>query len=205
MPIILNSTPSDPAANSTVDLDFYKSYISTRLPRPEWTLTATDDILTTSLIAGMRLLGSLFIWTGAKSTPTQSLPVPRIGWSYDGVSIPPSIIHPNFQYAQCEMSLAVGGGDLLSDNDAAKKSVASVKAGSVAVSFQPEGNSLEAVDALVRRLQPGMAYLQAPDAVRMFLDASWYVRGSVKTKGFLVLGGVDVRRIGRFGGFRGGL
>lgn len=195
MPITLIATPGAPTANTCVTLDEYKAYILTRLPVMAWTAGAAggaiDDLLSVSLIAGARLMPTFFSFTGAKTyaAQLQSQPAPRTGWTADGVAIDSMTIPTRYKDAQCEMSLAVGAGDLLADDDAAKKNVSSVKAGSVEVHFQSTGSTLDAVDAAIRRLQPKFAYLSAPDAVRLMLDPSWYVQATVKSQGLLSFAG----------------
>lgn len=195
MSVTLDSTLGGPSANTCVTLDEYKAYILTRLPVVAWTAGAAggaiDDLLSISLIAGARLMPAFFNFTGAKTyaAQLQSQPTPRTGWTVDGVAVDPTSIPDRYKSAQCEMALAVGAGDILSDNDALKKNVSSVKAGSVEVHMQAVGNTLDAVDAAVRRLQPKMAYLNAPDAVRLMLDPSWYVQATVKSQGMLSFAG----------------
>jgi hypothetical protein len=87
--------------------------------------------------------------------------------------------------AQCELAGQMGAKDLVADNDAALKGIASVKAGSVAVAFQNmDTSSPDAVDMMLRRMGSEFNYLSSeiPGEVRRLLVPSWYEQPTIVRK-----------------------
>jgi hypothetical protein len=104
-----------------------------------------------------------------------------------GTSIPQQL-----KDAQCEWAYQLlAGVDFTSDNDAAKQGISSVKAGSVAVSFQSvDSSTFESVDMFIRRLGSEFNYLTAPGEVRRLLVESWFNQPSIfRPLEFIVFGG----------------
>lgn len=192
MSVILTSTPGAANANTFATLTYFKAYIPTRLPAVPWAVAALsagsagDDILSNALIAAARELRSCFRWNGVIAVAGQSLPFPRVGLlTRNGEALPSSgteSLAPDLLDAQCEWALQLGTADRLSDNDALAKGVSSVKAGSVGVSFQSVGDTLEAADTLLRRNRADMTYVSGvvPDEVRRLLVPGWYKEASVR-------------------------
>lgn len=182
MSITLNPTPGAADANTYTSLAEYKYYISTRRPQPKWAPLAfagntIDDLLTIDLIASCRILSAAFDWTGTVATDIQALLWGRIGMlGANGKPLAADVIPAQLKDAQSELAIQLHDSDLLSDNLAVKFGVGSVKAGSVAVSFQSTSDSREAVDTIIRRLGAKFNYLSdsIPRAVRLLLIPSWY-------------------------------
>lgn len=187
MPPTLDDTVAGPDANTWADLDYYKGYLETRVPAPAWLAAALaddlDDQLTVDLIQAGRLFNTMFVWTGLPATSDQSMTWPRKGmYNVNGFAIPENVNPNQLKDAQCEYGVQLRGvgtdpADLLSDNDAAKKNVKKVKAGSVEVEFQDtDVSSTDLVDVTLQQLTPELLWTKVPDAVRALLVPSWYVR-----------------------------
>lgn len=100
-------------------------------------------------------------WTGATASSTQALAWPREGmFNRNGFPIANNVIPQDLKNAVAELAGALGTKDLLSDDDAIIQGITSVKAGSVAVSFN--------------RSQVLMATKMLPDSVLALLVPSWY-------------------------------
>jgi len=185
MPVpALVSTPGAANANTYADLAYYKTFIATRRPKLSWATLAAgstiDDDLTVDLLAAAKLLDSGFVWTGQPANATQALIAPRIGWlNRNGVLIDLSIVPDGMKDAQCELAATLHDGDVITDDEAAKANVRSVKADTVAVEFQSVSDSLEAVNAAMRRRESQFTYLSMPAKVRMYLVPSWYVQAEM--------------------------
>jgi hypothetical protein len=201
VPVTLNSTPGDPAANTFATLAYFKAFIPTRLPGVPWAVAALaagsagDDTLSNALIAAARELKACFRWNGVAANSGQALPFPRIGLrTRNGETLPSSgteSLPTDLLDAQCEWALQLGAGDRLSDNDALAKGVSSVKAGSVEVAFQSISDALESVDTALRRARSDMAYVSGavPDEVRRLLVPGWYKEASVKRSALIGFAG----------------
>lgn len=178
----LIETPGAATANTYATLAEFETYIESRVPVLEWLLTATDDMKEAALIAACRILDSRIEWTGAAVDEVQVLTWPRSGMlTRNGYTIATTTIPQQLKDAQCELAAQLGASDLLSDNDAAKQGIASVKAGDVAVSFQNiDTSSEESVDMFIRRLGSEFAYLEVPGESRRLLVPSWFSQPSIK-------------------------
>lgn len=184
MPLI--ETPGAANANTYATLAEFKAYRDARLPASAAAVAATDAAIEAALIVAARALDASFDWTGAAVDAVQALTWPRSGMlTRNGFAIATSgsasITQP-LKDAQCEWAYQLlAGVDTTSDNDAAKLGISSVKAGSVAVSFQSVNTSTEeSVDILIRRLGSDFNYLNAPGEVRRLLVPSWYNQPSIK-------------------------
>lgn len=193
----LVTTPGSADANSFADVDFFRAYHVTRYPQISWVTTAVDATVEALLIMGARALNANFAWTGSAVDSVQAMTWPRVGMlTRNGFSIPTSgvdSIPVDLKYAQCEFSGQLGAKDLVSDNDALVKGIASVKAGSVAVAFQNmDTSSPDAVDMMLRRMGSEFNYLssEVPGEVRRLLVPSWFAQPTIVRKPiFQVFGG----------------
>jgi hypothetical protein len=178
MPVTLVETPGASDANTFATVDEFRAFAETRYPQLAWVATATDDMVAAILVMAGRALNGDFDWTGAQVTGTQSMVWPRVGMvDRGGYSIATTVVPVELKNAQCELALQMGNGDLVSDNDALKQGISSVKAGSVAVSFQNvDTSSQDAVDMAIRRLTSEFNYISSeiPGAVRRLLVPSWF-------------------------------
>lgn len=98
-------------------------------------------------------------WTGAPATTTQRLSWPRIGmFDRNGNAIASNILPQELKDATAELAGQLAINDRILDNLVFAQGIASVKAGSVAVSFKDDPNLIKQV---------------IPDAVYDLLVASW--------------------------------
>lgn len=179
-------TPGAATANSFATVDEFKTYRTNRLPAVAAVLTATDPQIEAAMIVACRGLGAYFTWNGAAVDATQALTWPRTGMlTRNGFEIPSSgatSIQVDLKNAQCEWAYQLlAGASFVGDDEAAKAGLSSVKAGSVALSFQTfDPSSVEAIDWYVRKLGSEFQYIQAPGEVRRLLVPSWFEQPSVK-------------------------
>lgn len=183
----LDTTPGSATQNSYATVAEFKAYHASRYPQIAWVTGAPDPLIEALLIQAARLLDTNFTWTGAAVDGTQALTWPRSGMlTRNGYAIPTSGVTSiviDLKNAQCEWAGQANVSDLLADNAAAQLGVASVKAGSVAVSFQSvDTSSVESVDMMLRRLGSQFNYLsnEVPGEVRKLLVPSWYRQPSIK-------------------------
>ncbi len=180
----LVTTPGSASANSFATVAEFRAYQANRLPAIAWTVSATDAACEVALIAAGRLLDALFTWTGLPVDDVQAMTWPRSGmFTRNNFPILTTVIPVDLKNAQCEMAGQLGNTDLLADNDPIKQGIASVKAGSVAVSFKNlDTASPEAVDMLIRRMSSELQWASdtVPQAVRQLLVASWFAQPSIK-------------------------
>ena len=177
-------TPGASNADSYATLAEANTYITDRrVPTITWWNTAADDAKEDALRFAAVLLDRIFKWTGAAVDNVQARAWPRTGMlTRNGFEIPSmgaTSIVTDLKDAQIEFALQLGVGDRISDNDALKQGITSVKAGSVAVTFGSIGisaSSPEMLDAQLRLQGSELAYLAkvVPDAVRWMLVPSWY-------------------------------
>lgn len=186
---MLTVTPGDAAQNSFASVDEFKVYRANRFPQVASVLTADDADIEAALIMTGRAMDYSFEWTGVAAVPaTQPMTWPRTGMvNRNGYAVASDVSPQALKDAQCEWAYQLlAGGDTVGDNDAEKLGIASVKAGSVAVSFQSKDTSSEtAVDVAIRRLGADFNYLNAPGEVRRLLVPSWYTENTL-TKPFLL-------------------
>ncbi len=180
----LVTTPGAANANSYGTLADLVAYADTRPFVPAWFATATDAVREAAMISAARLLDAGFTWTGTAVDAVQSRAWPRNGMlTRNSFAIPNTSIPADLIAAQCEFALQLGAGDRLADNDPAKLGITSVRAGSVAVSFQaPDVSTLEGAEVMTRLLEAEMAWASRtfPDSVRLLLVPSWYTAATVQ-------------------------
>jgi Zn-dependent alcohol dehydrogenase len=178
MPITLVETPGLATANTFATVEEFRDYQATRYPQLAWVATATDDTIAAILVMAGRALNGNFDWTGAAVDSVQAMTWPRVGMATrNGFSIATTIIPTELKNAQCELAGQMGAADLVSDNDALKQGISSVKAGSVAVAFQSiDTSSVDSVDMALRRLGSEFNYISSeiPGEVRRLLVPSWF-------------------------------
>lgn len=176
MPTIV-ATPGAANANSYLTLAEAQTYFDSRAPLAGWEdaddqsallimATRTIDMLLsgtrryvpgTKGQAGYYVIGSR--WSGAPTDGVQALAWPRTGMlNRNGFAIASNVIPQDLKNAVAELAGALGTKDLLLDDANAVAGITSVKAGSVAVSFD---SSL------------AMTTKMMPDAVLSLLVPSW--------------------------------
>lgn len=180
----LDTTPGSATQNSFATVAEFKTYRTNRLPALALAVAAVDAAIEAALIVAGRSLDANFDWTGAAVDATQAMTWPRSGMlTRNNFAIGTTTIPQPLKDAQCELAYQLLGGiDLTSDNAAAIAGVDSVKAGSVAVSFQSvDTASVEAVDMMLRRMGSEFNYLSLaiPGEVRRLLVSSWYNQPSI--------------------------
>lgn len=154
MPTII-ATPGDPTANSYLTLAEAQAYWDTKLFTDAWDASPDQEA---ALILATRTLNAILTprreynlavgavmayfetgptWTGLIASNTQALPWPRTGmFNRNGVAINPATIPQELKDATAELAGQMSLADRTIDNDAAVQGIASVKAGSVAVTFK---------------------------------------------------------------------
>jgi hypothetical protein len=184
MPVTINATPGDAAANSYETLAEFTTYLGLRLHLPA-TITALlaadpTEILPKSLISATRALNQILTryrkltvlqsksgitkfyvtrpyWTGTIATATQALAWPRIGmYDRNGQAILETAVPQDLKDAVSEMAIVAITTDLSADNAIVVQGITDVKAGPVEVSFK---------EFIQKQL--------LPDAVSMLLVPSW--------------------------------
>lgn len=181
----LVTTPGAANANSFATVAEFKTYRDARLPVNATAAAATDSEIEAALIMSARSMDDTFPWTGAATDPdVQALTWPRTGMlNRNGGAIAEDVNPQALKDAQCEWAYQLlAGNDTTSDDEASKKGISSVKAGSVAVTFQTKSvSTIEAADIQARLAgDPALFYLNAPAEVRRLLVPSWYIRTTIK-------------------------
>ena len=139
--IPFDATPGGASANSYVSLDDAETYFSKRLRATVWSGAASDDDKARALIMATADIDANARWdvskTGWRTHSDGALEFPRVsvetrsGDAYYGSEvIPPFLVEMT-----CEQALAHLVGERTTDADA--RGVTSVKAGEVALSFDP--------------------------------------------------------------------
>jgi hypothetical protein len=179
MPLTLVTTVGAADANSYATVDEADAYNLSRVFATDWADLDTDVKLA-ALMSAARLLDDAFVWTGTAVDAVQALTWPRVGMlTRNGFAIGTTTIPTELKNAQSVLARQLNAADRLADSDAEKQGISSLRAGSVAVTFkQTSGSTLELQDADLRRLEPELAWASraVPDAVRLMLVPSWYVR-----------------------------
>lgn len=182
----IDTTVGGENANSWATVNEFKAFRDVRLPASAAVTAASDALIEAALQVACRNINENFDWTGSVMDPAsddplehQALMWPRNGMlTRGGFAIPNTVNPKELKDAQCEMAFQIiNGADLTGDNAAAALGVASVKAGSVAVSFQSvDTSSSQSVDMIMLRLTNEFAYLSTavPGEVRRMLVSSWY-------------------------------
>jgi hypothetical protein len=207
VPLSLDTTVGGPSANSYASQAELISYIAVRFPPVTWAVAAaalavnppnpSSDLLNATLIAAARELDNCFNWRGLAVVyldHVQARAHPRTGLlTRNGLPLDPTTIAIDLKNAQCEFALQLNVSDLLADIAQLKQHVASVKAGSVQVNFQPHSMSTyDAADIDVRMRGPQFNAVSnvVPDEVRRLLVPSWFKMPHVRRKAFAFLAGV---------------
>jgi hypothetical protein len=183
----LDTTPGGAGADSYASEAEANTYNTDRRAPTSTTWSgATIAQREAALRAAAILLDRIFIWTGAAVDGVQARSWPRTGMlTGNGFAIPTSgaaSIPIQLKEAQAEFAIQLFASDRLSDNDAQKQGITSVKAGSVAVTFSEfKPNEPAQLDAALRLMGSELAYLSktVPDAVRLLLVDSWYTEGTI--------------------------
>jgi len=167
MPVVVNATSGDPAANSYLTVLEFQAYLETAFD-PNEVADALDDGPT--LVMATRMMEALYspsrhlirpatgspyyimrpTWTGAVATATQRLLWPRIGmFTRTGVAIGATIIPQELKEATAELARQLKKGDRTLDNDVAVQGITAVRAGSVSVNFKNEIDVMKAIPDIV--------------------------------------------------------
>ena len=194
----LDATVGGATSNTYATLAEFNAYAATRVPAFSWFTTASDATKEAALQEACRLLDACFDWTGSAVDNVQVLTWPRQGMlTRNNFAIPTTVNPQELKNAQCELALQLGAGDLMSENQALRDGIASIRAGSVGISFQPTyTNSRDAVDMAIMRLTSEFLYVSKaiPQAVRMLLVPSWFNQPTIiRPMLFTALGGSQTR------------
>lgn len=176
----LVTTPGAANANSYADVTEADAFMLGR-PQSEAWIALTTAQKEAALMWSTLLLDAAFVWTGSAVDAVQYLSWPRNGMlSRNGFPIGPTTIPGELKAAQIEFARQLALDDKAADNDPIKQGITSIKAGSVALTFKSEStpSSIEILNANIRMMGPDFYYLSKtiPDAVKMFIVPSWYVR-----------------------------
>lgn len=180
----LDTTVGGADANSYASVDEFKVYRTSRFPAVAAVVAANDASIEAALIVGCRIIDQDFDWTGSAVDAVQQLTWPRAGMlTRNGFAVATTAIPRELKTAQCEVAYELlTGVDLLADNDAVKAGLSSLKAGSVALSWQSVNTSTsESVDMIIRRLGSEFNYVsdQIKGEVRRLLVPSWFAQPSI--------------------------
>lgn len=173
MALTIDATVGGPNANSYETKAEAQAYFDARLPLAGWDNADSQDVL---LAMACRILESYssslkmlvtpdggvrayYIvsrrWTGAPASSTQRLSWPRIGmFDSNGFAIPSNIIPSDLKDAQSELAGQLGIGDRTLDLDQVVQGISSIKAGSVALSFNKKIFPQVIPDAVLNLLVP---------------------------------------------------
>ena len=178
----LVTTPGAANADSYASVAELDAYLAARVPTATLA-TGTTAQKEAALRAAARVLDASFVWTGTAVDSTQALTWPRNGmFTRNSFAIANTVNPVDLKNAQCELAAQMHAVNLTADNEALKQGITSVRAGSVAVTFkETDKSSTESADIDIRLMDPALAWAARaiPDAVRLLLVASWYVRESV--------------------------
>ncbi|MES2360043.1 MAG: DnaT-like ssDNA-binding protein [Gemmatimonadota bacterium] len=179
MPTII-STPGASNANSYLTVVEADAYYDTRVPGVVFDAWDGADSKEALLINATRMLDKLLLpdvkelfyqngvayyrvhpaWTGLPATTVQRLCWPRSSmFDQNGNAIGTNVIPEDLKFATAEFAGQLGVADRQLDNDVVLQGLKSVKAGSVALSFDTAGLSVSYV---------------IPAAVYNLLVPSWY-------------------------------
>lgn len=174
MALVIDSTAAGPNANSYETLVEAQAYFDSRLPVAGWDDADSQNVLlvmaTRTLDALAQPFKTLFRgadgvayyrvrrqWTGSPATTTQRLAWPRTGmFDHNGNAIPSNAIPQALKDAESELAGQLGNADRTLDNDVVVQGLKSVKAGSVALTFN---------DVIMPQV--------IPDAVYNLMPQSW--------------------------------
>lgn len=185
MPITINATPGDPAANSFATRDEINAILAERIPfDPPWETTGNEaarKIITARYLierefGGRKRLvrpktGNPYyvigrVWTGTIASDTQSLSWPRIGMvDRYGREIDSDDIPYDLKLAQAEIAGQLHTDRTL-DNDIVTQGITKIKAGPVELSFRDD-------------MDFSLSYA-IPQAVFDIIPSSWYTEERVE-------------------------
>jgi len=173
----LVATPGAADANAYPTLVEADAYNAERLDNEEWD-AADDPTKEAGIIMATRLIDAMpQAWTGAAAVPgTQALSWPRTGMlSRTGAAIATNVIPQTLKDATSEFARQlIIDAARVDDNDVLNQRIASVKAGSVAVSFNKKELTEHGADYIRDNLTADPAgRLMVPDLVRVMLVPSW--------------------------------
>lgn len=185
MPITINATPGDPAANSFATRDEINAILAERIPfDPPW--ETTGDEAARKIITARYLIEREFggrkrlvrpktgnpyyvigrVWTGTIASDTQSLSWPRIGMvDRYGREIDSDDIPYDLKLAQAEIAGQLHTDRTL-DNDIVAQGITKIKAGPVELSFRDD-------------MDFSLSYA-IPQAVFDIIPSSWYTEERVE-------------------------
>lgn len=165
----LDATVGGADANSYVTVDEATDYHATR-PGSTW-----DDVedQEAALIMATRLMDGLLVWTGSASTALQALGWPRQGMlTRNNFPIAINVLPRELKNATSELAMQLVASDLLADDDVVRKRITSIRAGSVALTFDVKKKDQENIG-----LFPDVSNMdKLPDTVLALLVPSWYLR-----------------------------
>ncbi len=174
MPATIDATVGGPAANSFETKAEAQAYFDTRLPLSGWDNASDQSVL---LMMATRTLDAMAIpfykylvpatnsvpahyrtrpaWTGSPATSTQRLAWPRIGmFDGNGNPIPVNVIPEELKEAVAEFAGQLGTQDTTLDNSVIVQGLKSMRAGSVAMSFN-DMIEQHVIPEMVWSLMPG--------------------------------------------------
>jgi hypothetical protein len=174
MPLVIDATVGGPNANSYETLVEAQAYFDSRLPLAGWDNADSQNVLLTMACRVMEGWSSALKqlvtpdggvpayyivsrqWTGLPASPTQRLSWPRTGmFDANGNPIPANVIPSDLKDAQSEFAGQLGNADRTLDLDQIVQGIASLKAGSVALTFKKQFQPQVIPDAVLNLLVPG--------------------------------------------------
>lgn len=189
MSVTVIATPGAPDANSYETVAEANLYFDTRVPlTPPW--NPDPDTVGRSLITTTRALDTLFgtphkrlikqkdgvyyyvtgpTWKGTPTSPSQALAWPRTGiFDPAGIMLPSDIIPVQLKDALSEWAGQMQSSDRTLDNTTAVQGIASVRAGSVSISFKDFQDTYMSVGMIV------------PNMVMYMMPAWWFTEETLE-------------------------
>lgn len=164
------TTPGAANATSYATVEEADDYHLGRLHVDAWD---TVDDKEAALMWAAQVLDGWVVWTGLATYEVQARSWPRKGmFNRNGFAIAETTIPTELKYAQAELARQLAVSDLTADDDVRNKDIRSLTAGSVSLTFGGNDHTRDYLG-----IWPNVtALFGLPDAIRLLLVPSWYVR-----------------------------
>ena len=170
MTLVIVATVGAADANSYITLAEAKAYCEANLYAAEWD-AMTDVQKNAAIVMATRLLDAdKWLWSGTATSSSQALCWPRVGMiSRNGYSVPDNMIPRELKDATAEFARQLVVSDRQQDNDPVRQGIASVRAGTVSISFHGASGGT----GVMSIPKEDASWIIMPDLVRAMLPPSW--------------------------------